>query len=221
MHLAALFAAVAGDASDDLARGAAWVEYIQSTIRSTAPALDADGTEILHPLWLLEHRYLQCGQIARLVVDGFSAVGIPARVLQLKGHVSAEFYAAGRWRFADADILSAGEFVRDAYGEHASLDDILANPTLLGTVHPYSELTSDVEQARRTYQEVFEPAAYDESSLTTPYVVKKVAPRSPAAVMTLWWLNGRLARDAQSRTAHAYGWNYYVLCNRADPACTN
>lgn len=210
-------------ARTDLERAMQWVTYVQTTIWSSLhPPLDADGIAVYHPIWLLEHQGMHCGQNARLVVDGLTAVGIPARVLQMHGHVSAEFFADGKWRFAEADILSNGEFVLDDEGTPASVDEILERPELLASVHPYSELTEDVDPLRPIFHSVFERVTYPQSPLTTPYVIRKTAPTGPPNRLTLLrWLHRTLEHESALLTRHSYGWNHYEFCSRSDRACTN
>lgn len=220
--IAELFAEVTRGAIDDLERGMRWVKYVQETAWSSLyPPMDADGIAIYHPLWLLEHPEMHCAQNARLVVDGFIAAGIPARVLQMKGHVSSEFYAAGKWRFAEADILGGGEFVMDHSGTPASIDDISNSVELLNTVRPYAELTEDMKAGRRVFASTFEPAVYPQSDFITPYVIKKIddIPWRPFKVML--WLNAQLSTEARRHWTHHYGWNRYVFCERSDATCTN
>ena len=220
-HLAALFREVAGDAVDDLARGARWVRFVQMTNVAASPAHDVDGTAIYHPLWLLEHRLMDCSQTARLVVDGFIAAGIPARVLQMREHVSAEFYADGKWRLAEADVLAGGDFVVDAYGEHASLDDILAQPDLLLIADPSRELTQDAGIEPERFRQVFEAAVYPQSPLVTPYVIKKSVPPENAGLWAAIGWQDRVTAQAARLTQHYHGWNHYAFCRRSDPTCTN
>jgi hypothetical protein len=220
-HLAALFQHVTDGAASDLERGVRWVGYIQSLNVSASASLDADGTAIFHPLWLLEHRVMDCGQTARLVVDGFIAAGIPARVLQMRNHVSAEFHAGGKWRFAEADVLTGGEFITDEYGEHASMDEIITDPDLLTGVRPYLESTGDVASGREQFRRVFEATVYPQSPLATPYVIKKSAPlERPGQWNAIGWEDGSTA-EAARLTRHYHGWNHYVFCRRSDAACTN
>lgn len=220
-HLADLFAAVTDLASDDLDAGTRWVTYVQRTLASSLhPPLDAAGTPIYQPLWLLGHRAMDCSQVARLVVDGFSAAGIPARLLQLKGHVSAEFFARGRWRLAEADILGGGEFVRNASGDLASVDEILRDPSLLDRVRPYVELTSDAAYGRSAFAAIFERAVYAQSPLPTPYVIRKIERPAPR-LRLLFWLNETIVDEARRAREHYNGWHQYDFCERSDPACTN
>jgi hypothetical protein len=222
-RLADLFTAVTRTETNTLGRAMLWVRYVQTTIASSMfPSIDADGTAIYHPLFLLEHSEMDCSQKARLLVDGFQAVGIPARVLQMRGHVSAEFYADGKWRLAEADLLSDGQFVADPSGRPASVDEILANPLLLANVQPNSDPASDVYALRQRLLWVFEAVVYPQSTLTTPYVIKKDASRlTVPRVNVLLWLNKQFIEEAALETRHHYGWNEYVFCHRSDANCSN
>src|SRR5688572_13123475 len=220
-HLAALFRAVTAGAADDLNRGKRWIRYVQSINLSAPAPLDADGSAIYHPIWLLEHRAMDCSQTARLLVDGFISEGIPARVLQLNGHVSAEFHANGKWRLAEADVLADGEFVADADGEPASVDEILANPALSSSVHPYREHAASDDDGRDRFRMVFEPTVYPQSPLETPYVIRKVSHEASDAEGSSGWYQDAATVRAVRLRRHYHGWNDYVFCSRADAACVN
>jgi hypothetical protein len=219
-HLAALFRTVTAGAADGLSRGKRWIRYVQAINLSAPASLDTDGSAIYHPLWLLENRAMDCSQTARLVVDGFISEGIPARVLQLKGHVSAEFYANGKWRLAEADVLTDGEFVADAYGDPASVDEIFANPALLTSVHPYREYASSVDDGRQRFRAVFAPMVYPQSPLQTPYAIRKVSAGETNANDGGWYRDAATVQ-AMRLTRHYHGWNRYVFCSRADATCVN
>lgn len=220
--LSSLFARVTDGATNHLEAGKKWITYVQTTIRSSLNSpLDKDGIAIYHPLWLLEHRAMNCGQNARLVVDGFVAAGIPARVLQMAGHVSAEFFAEGKWRLAEADILGNGEFVKDAAGQPASVDDILARPELLNSVSPYAELTEDVDSVRESFRSIFDHKIYSQSSLTTPYVIMRIQRPLVHHISILWTLNAVLTKEFMRLRSHQHGWNEYGFCSRTDPLCSN
>lgn len=217
-------------ATSDLESGMRWTTFIQNTIaHSCMPPIDEQAQAVYHPIALLEDRRMHCGQTARLVVDGLTTLGIPARVLQMKGHVSAEFFANGRWIFAESDILSGGEFLLSGEGEAVGIDEALINDAVLDSVNPYKEVGCQTllspEQVLSLYEtyglkvgigvgegnadvwkSIFDIAEYGDSvrgSLTTPFVIKK----TPSL--------------EQERTSHYFGWNYYEFCERSDPNCTN
>jgi hypothetical protein len=172
---------------------------------------------------------MHCGQTARLVVDGLSAIGIPARVLQMKGHVSSEFFAEGRWILAEADILNNGQFLKDELGELVGIEEVMDDPSILNSVDPYLEPNcwtllpppkaqelmeryrlvsgSDVGKGSRSvWASTFEKIEYGDEmrgTLQSPFVIKKTA--SPE----------------ETNDHHYFGWNHYEFCERSDPDCTN
>jgi hypothetical protein len=226
-----LFDEVTRPARSDLDRGLIWVSYLQRTISHSCYAPhDSDGWAIYHPIALLQMRLMHCSQVARLVVDGFIAAGIPSRVLQMNGHQSAEFFADGRWILAEADILGGGQFLRNSVGEPVGIDEAREDPTVLESVLPYNEvvpncrgmfshggglytpwfsssyLATDPDVLASYvagWASVFVPVVYPEwTDLETPYVIKKLAK----------------PEDLNHQT---YGWNRWAYCARSDPDCVN
>ena len=222
VHLGSLVRRVTAGASNDVDRGLRWVAYVQHALVPTATIpTDGDGTAIYHPLHLLELQRADCSQTARVVVDGLVAIGVRARLLQLNGHVSAEFWAQGKWRFAEADILADGEFVADVDGQPASVDDILRTPALLDSVHPYAEVADSDANAPARFRAVFAPIVYQQSPLATPYVIRKMTPPDRPHLVLLFWFNDRLTAERQWISEHHHGWNHYVFCPRDEPDCSN
>jgi hypothetical protein len=227
-----LFSEVTKKGSSDIEKGMIWTSYLQDTISHTcSPPEDDEGWALYHPIALLENRLLHCSQVARLVVDGFIAAQIPARVLQMRGHQSAEFFADGRWILAEADILGRGQFLRNAAGEPVGIDEVKKDPSILDSVLPYEKVfpfcrgefsanlepkietpwfsTFDgqkqfsVNEAIHLWRSVFDSVAYPEySALETPYVIKKTA-------------------SSEQLNHQTFGWNHWVYCSRSDPDCTN
>jgi hypothetical protein len=153
------------------------------------------GQQMYNPIRLLMDGISQCGQTARLVVDGLNAIGIPARVLQLKGHVSAEFFAGNRWVFAEADILGERENMRNANGNLVSIEDIQENKNLLKAVVPMPTQGPNCQhilerdwriEADSDWVEAFEPITYPQSSLTTPYVIRKTSKNPQNSIYFGW-----------------------------------
>lgn len=221
---------VVSDKVGNLQKAMRWTAYIQDTIaHSCLPPIDEQAQAVYHPVALLKDRRMHCGQTARLVVDGLTTLGIPARVLQMNGHVSAEFFADGRWILAEADILSRGEFLLDREGNVAGVDEVIVDIGILDTTNPYREgscwrLISAEERefltahyglrvgadvglgTMDTWKSTFLGAQYGDpirGSLTTPFVIKKTASLE------------------EERSSHYFGWNYYEFCERSDPNCTN
>ena len=202
-----LFEKVTADAQTDMEKGQRWVTYLQEiTFHSPYIPVDQNGAMVMQPMWLLEHKGMQCGQVARLMVDGFTLAGIKARVVQLNGHQTAEFWADGKWRYAEADILGDSEFVRNNSGEIVSIEDVANDINLLNSIHPYpkskaspvekilsySFLSEDSRMA--LYKGTFIPNIDYVPNLPTPYVIQK----SIVDLDLYPWL---------------YGWGYYKLCS--------
>jgi hypothetical protein len=184
--LRALFAEVTKGASSDLDKAKVWVRYLQDRIAHPrhAPLLDS-GQAIYDPLWILENRIAHCGQTNRLLVDGLSAAGFKARVVQLKAHVAAEAWIDGEWRYFDADWLSLGQFVQRKNGTIPSALDIFNDRTLLHGLQPDAEF--------KMYPvDVFAPEQepYTEMFTVKPYYYVKTA------------------TGAEEKNVY-YGWNYY------------
>lgn len=221
---------ITSDTLGDLQKAMRWTAQIQNTIvRSCLPPIDEWGQGVYHPIALLKDRRMHCGQTARVIVDGLTTLGIPARVLQMKGHVSAEFFADGRWILAEADILSRGEFLLDREGNVVGVDEVLVDADIVDTTHPYRELSCwnlisaqereylklmyglregiDVGESNLdTFKSIFLETPYWDpirGSLTTPFVIKKTASLE------------------QEQSSPYFGWNYYEFCERSDRNCTN
>jgi hypothetical protein len=203
-----------------LEKGMTWTTWIQNTIiHSCLPPIDEQLQAIYHPVYLLQDRRMHCGQNNRLVVDGLIAIGIPARLLQMHGHVGAEFFADGRWIFAETDILNRGQFLRDNKGQVVGIDEVTKDNSILRSVTPYQETSCsflldpkqraniiDFAENFRNWTSVFDGVTYGDSSrgsLSTPFVIKKTATAEQLAA------------------SHYYGWNYYEFCDRTDPECSN
>lgn len=146
---------------------------------------------VVHPLYLLEQRWMLCGQVARLVVDGLSTRGIPARVLQLNGHVSAEYFVDETWIFAEADLFNADQHVSDEIGNLLGLDSPGFMDALLASLKPYSRPTCHklrgiatgdwskhtVAELEGFWKTIFSPTEYEVSPgvfLRTPYTFSKI-----------------------------------------------
>lgn len=199
---------VTSGCASDLDIGLRWTTWLQQvTCHSCYPPVDEENQMVFHPKVLLSDRRMHCGQSARLVVDGLIALGGRARLLQLNGHVAAEFYSGDGWVYADADILGGGEFVRDESGQPVGVNEIIDAPEILGFNNPYSRkscwtvkrdrggvkagkfstidqdlqrATSGTERGVARWAEVFERREFEvrELRLATPYVIQKKAQAS-------------------------------------------
>jgi hypothetical protein len=163
----------------------AWVRYLQDRLAhpKTAPLHD-NGQAIYDPLWILVNRVAHCGQTNRVLVDGLSAAGFKARVVQLKAHVAAEVWMDEAWRFLDADWLNLGQTVRRPDGTLPSAEEIHANPSLLDSVTP------DLEFRLYPPEALDDMPPYQDMFATKPYYYVKTA------------------TVKQERNEY-YGWNFY------------
>ena len=184
--LQALFTEVTKGTASDIDKAKAWVRYLQDRIAhpQNAPLME-NGQAIYDPLWILKNRIAHCGQTNRLVVDGLSAAGFKARVVQLKAHVAAEVWIDGSWRYLDADWLNLGQFVQRKDGTIPSALDIFNDRNLLIGLQPGAEF--------KMYPvNVFGPEQqpYDEMFTVKPFYYVKTA------------------STEEEKNAY-YGWNYY------------
>ena len=183
---------LATDQSGDIGAAHAWVRFLRRTVqRSCVAPIDCLGQMVSHPLFLLNHKWMLCGQVARLVVDGLATLGVPARVLQLNGHVSAEYFSDGRWVFAEADLFNVAQEVKDDEGNFAGLDSREFSTRLEESLEPYSRSTchnlrgiSEGDWSRHStlelrdyWSRILRHVDYEVSGervMTTPYTFSKV-----------------------------------------------
>ena len=181
-----LFAHVTSQETNDIKRVEAWVRYLQDRIAHPKHApLHKNGQAIYDPLWIIKNRLGHCGQTNRVLVDGLAAVGIKARLVQLKAHVAAEAWLDGQWRFLDADWLNLGQFVRHKDGSIPSANEIHLNPSLLKGLRPGLEFRMYVVDV---WNKQTEP--YARMFSTQPFYYIKTA------------------TNKQEKNPY-YGWNYY------------
>lgn len=134
-----------------------------------------------------------------------TAIGMKARLIQLKNHVAAEGWADGRWHFIDTDALSDGEHIKKSSGKIASVSAILKNPSILKDYTAGQELFRYpicTNLGSITYESAFEHHRYPDDTLDTPYVIKKTA-------------------TPEQERNHYFGWNYYEKCRLEDAGCFN
>ena len=182
-----------------------WVTYIQTiTFHPRYEALDNNGLEIDHPIWLLENHGGWCSQISRLIVDGLRANGYQARVIQLNGHQAAEVYLDKKWHYLEADIIGYGQFIYNKDGEIASVTEIVHNPELLNQVIPYTKKYSYVTANNNLalYKSTFTNgnSSYVKN-LITPYIIDKTA-------------------TSEQSYSYRFGWDYYKQCTMDRTYCT-
>ena len=168
----------------ETSKAMAWVHFLRYALaHSYFPLENEDGTMAYSPYRLLVDGYSQCGQTARLVVDGLHLIGIKSRLIQLNGHVSAEFWNNTRWIFAEADIIAENENLINYKGEFASIDDLIENPKILSQITPMKNKSSNAsmisdyawrEEADKDWPMAFKAIKYEQSPLSTPYEIKRL-----------------------------------------------
>jgi len=136
-----IFAEVTQRAATSTERHLAVLKFLQkSSFHNVVQPLYADGTMVTDPLVVLALSEMHCGNVARLAVDLFEAVGIRGRLVQLASHVVAEVYYDGGWHYMDSDIFGNGETVVKADGTVPSVVELSRMPYLLDTLSHYREL---------------------------------------------------------------------------------
>jgi hypothetical protein len=92
---------------------AAWLRWVQiAKVDGCFPLFHADGSMVTHPLSLLDAGVMQCGQVARLLYDGFASCGFRTRLVHCQSHVTCEVFFDGDWRLAEASALDGGVIPR-------------------------------------------------------------------------------------------------------------
>ncbi|CAB3889890.1 hypothetical protein LMG26788_03786 [Achromobacter pulmonis] len=183
-----------------------WAGFLQDALFHSCNApLDEQGQAVYSPIWMLWHRGVQCGQSARLFVDGMTSIGMKARLIQLHNHVSAEAWADGRWHFIETDALNDGDQIRRPDGSIPSASEIMADKGVLTGATAMEELAQYpicTNLGTITFESAFQKYKYPGDALETPYVIKKTA-------------------TLEQERNHYFGWNYYEKCRLDDNGCSN
>jgi hypothetical protein len=185
-----LFTKVTAGANNDLDKVKKWVTFLQKRFyHACYVPIDEGGEAVFHPIWLLEHRGIHCGQAARVAVDGLVLNGIQARTVQINGHVIAEAFIDGKYRLIDPDVLNVGEFITNKNGELASVEDVVNNRTLVSSVVVLEKMNHypkcDYEIPTRDYTHFFLPITY--KGWTTPFVYIKTASKEEQKNIYYGW----------------------------------
>jgi hypothetical protein len=188
--LAALFARLVGGLQDPTARHLAVLRFLhKSGFNHIAQPLYPDGHGVSDPLVLLELGDMRCGQVNRVGVDLFDAVGVPGRIVQFGSHQGAEVQYGGRWHYLDGDIFGNGEAPRNPEGMIPSVIELSRTPSAVdGLAHNQELYYGALGHGSWKYPSwfLFNKAAYEESRVVSSYYVR-IAPE-----------DRRLGRD--------YGW---------------
>jgi hypothetical protein len=199
--LQAIFAKITAGAATDEAKQLAVLRFLQEAHihNGILQPMYPNGTMVTDPLVLLQLGEMRCGQVARVAVDLFSAVGYQARLVQLGGHVIAEIYYGQNWHYFDADLFGGGECVFNPDGSIPSVVQLSQSPYLIDSLpadwepNCYNSAPTSAEIAPSYYY--FSLQAWDAQftgKAPAPYVIYKTA------------------TAAQAQNSIYYGWNYYT-----------
>jgi Transglutaminase-like superfamily len=179
-HLYRLVTRVTAKGQSTEERAVLWTTWLQNYFAHPrwAPK-DNKGTAIFDPMWLLKHRIAHCGQVNRLLVDGLSAIGTKARLIQLNGHVAAEVYYDESWHFLDADVPGFGQVIRNN-GRIPSAVEIANDISLADQIDVAAEwgrypVPLPDGMIPKSYAKYFKPWRNPINGLTTPYTMEKTA----------------------------------------------
>lgn len=192
----------------DIDKAHAWVRFLRERVRrACVPPTDSRGQMITHPIFLLQHQWMLCGQVARLVLDGLATLGVPARVLHFNGHVTAEYFVEQRWIFAEADLFNHGQEVIDQQGNLLGLDSPEFFSRLEASIKPYTRPTChqlrgirvgdwgslSTAELRNFWREIFRPVRYEVSGGVLDHPLHPHQKRLTTVVgpVTLLWMGGR------------------------------
>lgn len=190
------------ESEDDLLAVARWVRS-RMTLDLEADALPR------HPAAALDRAAAApvrgfCSNYSMLTVAAAHAYGLPARVVQVKGHATSEVYLGGRWRIVDTyfnilgegsalELMRSGDFSTLRKIDDDSPDDIDWEPEQMRDAFQITpEWPPFVFTARATFQDL-EPRsalrrALDAALLQPPlkYTLRGASPWHPALVAAIW-----------------------------------
>ena len=154
--------------------------------------IDSDNQMIFHPIKLLELRHARCGQHARILVDGLKFLDVKSRVVQLNGHLVAEYLNEKKsWIMIDLTYYPKNK--TNYENKNMSLDLILSSKFHLTEYLKFIK-NSDMYK-------IFNPIKYNQFDHNTPYVIKKI--------------------KNMNDKYYGWGADNYVFCLRSDKECFN
>ena len=170
-----------------------FINFIYLRILNSNPTpLDNDNNMIFHPIKLLELGHAQCGQHARILVDGFKFLDVKSRVVQLNGHLVAEYLnEKNSWIMVDLTLFPKSK--TNYENKYMSLDLILSSKFHL------TEYLKFIQ--RSDMYKIFNPIKYDQFNHNTPYVIKKL--------------------EDKNDKYYGWGWGNYEFCLRSEKECFN
>ncbi|OLP16499.1 hypothetical protein BST81_21210 [Leptolyngbya sp. 'hensonii'] len=118
------------DSTDEIAVVRDIIAFVQQAIfrDPVAQPLEPQTGALPDPLTILISARGRCGHIAKVLVALFNAVGLDARILQLKKHIAAEVKLTDRWVIVDADAFKHGIIPVNQRGEMLTLEELTEHP---------------------------------------------------------------------------------------------
>ena len=154
--------------------------------------VDNDNQMIFHPIKLLELRHAWCGQHARILVDGFKFLDVKSRVVQLNGHLVAE-YLNEKKSWIMIDLTHYPKNKSNYENKNMSLDLILSSKFYLNEYLKFIQ--------NRNMSKIFNPIRYNQFNHDTPYVIKKLKNKNDKY--------------------YGWGSDNYIFCLRSEKECFN
>jgi hypothetical protein len=137
-----LFATITEGARTNTEKHLALLRFLhKSSFHNAVIPLHPDRTMVMDPLVTLHLGEMGCGYVSRLAVDLFDSGGIKGHLVQLGGHVIAEFYYDNGWHYFDGDIFGNGETVVTKDGTIPSVAELSREPYRIDALSHYRELT--------------------------------------------------------------------------------
>ena len=154
--------------------------------------VDNDNQIIFHPIKLLELRHAWCGQHARILVDGLKFLDVKSRVVQLNGHLVAEYLnEKNSWIMIDLTYYPKNK--NNYENKDMSLDLILSSKFYLNEYLKFIQ--------NRNMSKIFNPIRYNQFNHDTPYVIKKLKNKNDKY--------------------YGWGSDNYIFCLRSEKECFN
>ncbi len=170
-----------------------FINFIYLRILNSNPTpLDNDNRMITHPIKLLELGHALCGQHARILVDGFKFLDVKSRVVQLNGHLVAEYLNEKNY-WIMVDLTYHPKNITNYENKNMSLDLILSSKFHLNEYLKFIQ--------RSDMYKIFNPIKYNQFDHNTPYVIKKI--------------------KNMNDKYYGWGWGNYEFCLRSEKECFN
>ena len=175
-----------------------WINFIHKKVKNITPQniniLDEEKQMIMHPIKLIEIGFAKCGQHARLIVDGLIVLGVKSRVVQLNGHVVAEYFDENK-KWIMVDLTYHPIKYEGFINKNFNLKKLIEGNN--DEMDKYLAFTK-----KKHLKKVFLPKMYDQYNEYTPYTIKK----TNVKINDLYF---------------GWGSNNYEFCNYNNPKCHN